>query len=144
MANVITKEEPENAWGTSANKRPRGPSPSDSRQPLSKRQPALNKPGIVPISLITPYCNKYIFFNFSIIFINQNCFAINRWRICGIVTGKDPQIKEVNSARGNFRVFGFIITDQAGNSIRVSVFGETADKFFPIIQNGQVLTTFIF
>lgn len=119
MKNIITKEEPENAWGTNSNKRARCLSPSsDSRQPLSKRQPVANKPGIVPISLLTPYCNK--------------------WRICGIVTAKDQQIKEINNPRGNFRVFGFIITDQAGNSIRVSAFGESAEKFFPLIQNGQV------
>lgn len=79
---------------------------------------------------------QQVFF-FSLKFLE--ILNIHRWRICGIVTGKDQEIKEINNARGNFRVFGFIITDQAGNSIRVSAFGESADKFFPMIQNGQVL-----
>ena len=103
-------------------KRMRGQSPPDQRQPLTKRQPQPMSismmPGVMPIKCITPYCN--------------------RWRICGIVSGKDAQIKDVKSTKGEFRVFGFIITDQEGTAIRVSAFGEAANKFFSMLENGQV------
>ncbi|KAF7639064.1 Replication protein A subunit [Meloidogyne graminicola] len=116
LQHTPTKTEPENAWGTSSAKRGRNSSPE--RQPLTKRQPnAASMPGIVPIGYITPYCNK--------------------WRICGIVSCKDPQIKEVTSAKGKFRVFSFVVTDQSSTSIRISAFSETADKYFQMIENGQ-------
>jgi hypothetical protein len=54
---------------------------------------------------------------------------------------KDEKIKEISNARGNFRVFGFIITDQSGTSIRVSSFGEVADRVFKIVENGGVTYT---
>ncbi|CAK5063340.1 unnamed protein product [Meloidogyne enterolobii] len=117
LQHTPTKTEPENAWGTSSAKRGRNNS-SPERQPLTKRQPnASAMPGIVPIGLITPYCNK--------------------WRICGIVSSKDPQIKEFTNAKGKFRVFGFVLTDQSSSSIRISAFSEVADKYFPMLENGQ-------
>uniref|UniRef100_A0A1I8B0H8 Replication protein A subunit n=1 Tax=Meloidogyne hapla TaxID=6305 RepID=A0A1I8B0H8_MELHA len=116
LQHTPTKTEPENTFGTSSAKRGRNSSPE--RQPLTKRQPnATAMPGIVPIGLITPYCNK--------------------WRICGVVSSKDPQIKELSNAKGKFRVFGFVLTDQSSSSIRISAFSDVADKYFPMLENGQ-------
>uniref|UniRef100_A0A915CMF3 Replication protein A subunit n=1 Tax=Ditylenchus dipsaci TaxID=166011 RepID=A0A915CMF3_9BILA len=36
-----------------------------------------------------------------------------------------------------FKVFNFTVTDQSGRSIRVAGFGETAEKFHPMLSNGQ-------
>lgn len=76
---------------------------------------------------------------FNTIIANIDYF-ICRWRICGVVSNKENQIKEIKNARGVFRVFSFVVTDKEGNSIRVSAFGEQADKFHSLIQNDQVLT----
>ncbi|KAL3092415.1 hypothetical protein niasHS_007624 [Heterodera schachtii] len=116
------KDEPENAWGGGGSaKRGRGSSPSDQRQPLRKRQPdagaQMARMGVTPIEAINPY--------------------INRWRICGVVSGKDASIKDLTSPRGSFRVFSFNVTDSKGVAIRIAAFGEQADKFFPIVENAN-------
>ncbi|KAI1716462.1 replication protein A OB domain-containing protein [Ditylenchus destructor] len=95
----------------------RGTSP-DANQPLRKRQPSGNIPQYdkTDISLITPY--------------------INKWRICGIISAKE-NIKDIKNARGAFRVFSFTVTDKEGYAIRVSAFGEQAEKFHPLIENDK-------
>lgn len=61
-----------------------------------------------------------------------------RWRIRGVVAAKE-NVREIKSPKGTFRVFSFTVTDENGNSIKVSAFGAEADKFCPVITNGQVL-----
>ena len=37
-----------------------------------------------------------------------------------------------------YRVFDFNVTDETGNTIQITAFGEQAEKFNPIVENGQV------
>lgn len=98
-------------------KRPASPR-SENREPFRKRAPSGNVAAYekTEIALITPY--------------------INKWRICGIVTSKE-NIRNLRNAKGEFRVFSFVVTDQDGNAIKVTGFGEQADKFHPMLQNDQ-------
>ncbi|VDN21705.1 unnamed protein product [Cylicostephanus goldi] len=71
---------------------------------------------ITPISLITPYVNK--------------------WRICGLCTSKD-ELKTIRSPRGgDLLVFSFVITDKDGIAIRISSFNDAAKNAFAKVQLG--------
>ncbi|KAK0414152.1 hypothetical protein QR680_007173 [Steinernema hermaphroditum] len=72
---------------------------------------------VTPIALITPY--------------------VSRWRVCGI-TSQKTSIRNVKSAKGEFRVFSFTITDKNGNELRASAFGEIADRLHDFVQEGQM------
>uniref|UniRef100_A0A915C2S8 Replication protein A subunit n=3 Tax=Parascaris univalens TaxID=6257 RepID=A0A915C2S8_PARUN len=72
---------------------------------------------LTPIRFITPYVNK--------------------WRICGIVTAKED-LRDVKTARGELKVFNFEVTDEEGGCIRIAAFGDTADKFYAIVQKGSM------
>lgn len=61
----------------------------------------------------------------------------------GIVSNKE-NIKDIRNTKGQFRVFSFTVTDQQSNSIRVSAFGEQADKFHPVLTDGKVKKIVIF
>jgi len=47
-------------------------------------------------------------------------------------------MREFNTAKGEFKVFSFILTDSKGASIRVSAFNEAATAFVDIITDGSV------
>lgn len=65
-----------------------------------------------------------------------------RWRICGVVKGKED-IRDVKSARGPLKVFSFQVMDSAGTMIKISCFGEQADRFNAIIHENQASFKFI-
>lgn len=60
-----------------------------------------------------------------------------RWRICGVVSAKED-LRDVKTARGELKVFNFEVTDEEGGCIRIAAFGDTADKFYAIVQKGSV------
>uniref|UniRef100_A0A914BYU2 Replication protein A subunit n=1 Tax=Acrobeloides nanus TaxID=290746 RepID=A0A914BYU2_9BILA len=71
---------------------------------------------ITPIKMISPF--------------------INKWRICGVVKGKE-NVREIKGARGPSKVFSFQVMDTAGDLIKVACFGDQADRFNAIIHNDQ-------
>ncbi|TKR60390.1 hypothetical protein L596_027645 [Steinernema carpocapsae] len=72
---------------------------------------------VTPIAMITPYVSK--------------------WRVCGLASQKS-NVRNVKSARGEFKVFSFTLSDKNGSDLRVSAFGDVADRLFTIIQNGDM------
>lgn len=50
------------------------------------------------------------------------------------------ELREIKTSRGPSKVFSFIVTDQAGSAIKITAFGAEAEKFAPLVYNGQVLT----
>lgn len=96
-----------------AQKRAGSPLPNNAPP---KRQSTAATNGVTNISLITPY--------------------INRWRICGVVSCKEEP-REIKTSRGPSKVFSFIVTDQGGFAIKVTAFGAEAEKFSPLVYNGQ-------
>jgi hypothetical protein len=103
--------------GTSSNgaqrsvKRPGSP---QANPPAKRFSSAVSN--LTPINMITPYVNK--------------------WRICGVVSGKE-EMREIKTARGAMKVFSFVVTDQNGDSIKISAFGTEAEKFSPLVSNDQ-------
>jgi replication factor A1 len=59
------------------------------------------------------------------------------WRIKARCTMKG-QIREYTNARGAGKVFSVNLLDGEGSEIQATMFGETADKFYPIFDKGKV------
>uniref|UniRef100_A0AC34QQW4 Replication protein A subunit n=1 Tax=Panagrolaimus sp. JU765 TaxID=591449 RepID=A0AC34QQW4_9BILA len=70
--------------------------------------------GIVPFAALNPY------------------MAVGRWKIKGVVVKKES-LHEFPSkiGRGPSKVFGFEMADETGQFIKLSAFGETAERFHP-------------
>jgi len=54
------------------------------------------------------------------------------------VTDKDPEIRKINTARGESQVFSFLLTDSDGRDVKVAAWGTEADRFFNVLQQGAV------
>lgn len=46
--------------------------------------------------------------------------------------------RTINTKRGPSVVFSFVLTDTAGNSIKISAFGKESEKFSDLVQEGAV------
>uniref|UniRef100_A0A1I7Z0J5 Probable replication factor A 73 kDa subunit n=1 Tax=Steinernema glaseri TaxID=37863 RepID=A0A1I7Z0J5_9BILA len=104
-----------------AESRPVTSSGSSSRSTVATARPTVSygstTSDVTPIAMITPY--------------------VSRWRICGVVTQK-AKIRDIKSARGEFRVFSFTLADKNGSELRVSAFGEVAERLHQNVQEGQM------
>lgn len=63
----------------------------------------------------------------------------NKWTIKARVSVKG-EMRRWNNARGEGRVFSFDVVDSHGGEIKATAFNEAAEKFFELIQQGQVYT----
>lgn len=62
---------------------------------------------------------------------------IFRWTIRGYVSQRKP-IQAVTVNKKPSSVFSFVVTDSENMSIKVTAFGEEAEKHNKIIENGKV------
>lgn len=62
----------------------------------------------------------------------------SRFRVVGSVTFKEDP-RNINTKRGQSKVFSFTLTDTLGNSIKVTGFGRECDRFADLVQEGQVI-----
>lgn len=65
-----------------------------------------------------------------------------RFRLCGTAAYKEEP-RKINTKRGETTVFSFILTDVAGNSIKIAAFGKECDSYSDLVQNGQVIWSII-
>lgn len=63
----------------------------------------------------------------------------NKWTIKARVSIKG-EMRRWSNARGEGKVFSFDIVDAAGGEIKATAFNEAVDKFYELIQQGQVYT----
>lgn len=61
---------------------------------------------------------------------------INQFLLCGIVTTKDP-VRDVNTRRGMSKIFNFTFADEEGNSIRIGAWGDQAEKYNNLLNEGE-------
>ncbi|KAK0410864.1 hypothetical protein QR680_005368 [Steinernema hermaphroditum] len=98
------------------------PAPTTASKPATRGgAPTVNygstSGDVTPIAMITPY--------------------VSRWRVCGVASQKTT-IRNVRSAKGEFRVFSFTIADKNGSELRVSAFGDVAERLHNFVQEGQM------
>ncbi len=61
----------------------------------------------------------------------------NRWTIRARVATKS-QKRSFSNAKGSGSLFSIDVLDAQGGEIRCTFFGEAAEHFFPIIEEGRV------
>lgn len=88
----------------------------------------------IHISEINSYNNQYLFI--YLILMILIFFHLARWSIKGVVTNK-TNIHFFNNSRGQGKVFSFDFLDDTGE-IRITVFNQDCERFYSIIQTGQV------
>ena len=81
-------------------------SPTKMNPVLQRTVNANGEQNITPFALITPF--------------------INTWRVCGLVTHKEP-IKEFNKTKGIIHVLNFTLADEYGKTLRFVAWNELAD-----------------
>lgn len=106
-------------------------SPAKSRRTGELNLPRTSSDApITPIKLISPFLAKYSpRCHLSMLFV--------RYRICGKVTHKEA-LKNIKTRFGESKVFNFVITDEAGDSIRLTAFADTADRYYATVQTDFV------
>uniref|UniRef100_A0A4W6FL95 Replication protein A subunit n=1 Tax=Lates calcarifer TaxID=8187 RepID=A0A4W6FL95_LATCA len=68
----------------------------------------------------------------------SNVYSVNtsRWTIRARVTNKS-NIRTWSNSKGEGKLFSFDIVDESGE-IKITAFNKEADKFFPLVEQGQV------
>ncbi|CAD5235169.1 unnamed protein product [Bursaphelenchus xylophilus] len=61
---------------------------------------------------------------------------VNNFLLCGLCQSKE-QIRQVNTKRGPSNILNFTLIDDAGSSIRISVWGDQATQVDQILEEGQ-------
>lgn len=68
---------------------------------------------------------------------------VTQFMICGRISVKD-EMREVNTKRGPMKIFNFTLTDERGDAIRIGCWSEQAEKFYAIVQEGEVRVLLLF
>lgn len=92
---------------------------STNSRPVQRLNDGGDHSNIMPISALNPYSN--------------------RWTIKARITNKSD-IRVWNNAKGSGKLFSIDLLDANNGEIRATLFKEAADKWFPILEQGQVYT----
>uniref|UniRef100_A0A1I8ASI2 OB domain-containing protein n=1 Tax=Steinernema glaseri TaxID=37863 RepID=A0A1I8ASI2_9BILA len=69
--------------------------------------------------------------------------AINMTTPIAMITPFKAKVRDVKSGKGEFGVFSFTLADKEGDELRVSAFGDVAERLHQKVLKGQVKTVYL-